>query len=176
MCTAHNFCRHPEPCLHLEAKGGQALSQITEEQKPTRRCRALPCLGYGTALSIHWAPHIAVQGFGAENDQKGATTRCPHLCCSTYRAAGPEFSQVTMRGMPRTESLGTWVQAELWAVLGLQRSNKLPRNLTFCDSLLSISQTAAASFWHSQSTVRAQMWNSSQYLQPGDIPVSPSVW
>lgn len=83
--------------------------------------------------------------------------RCPHLCCGTYRAAGPEFNQVTMRGKPRTESLGTWVQAELWAVLGLQRSNKLPRNLTFWDSLLSISQTAAASFWHSQSTVRAQM-------------------
>lgn len=37
-----------------------------------------------------------------------------------------KFSQVTMRGMLRMEMLGTWVQAKLWAMLGLQRSNKLP--------------------------------------------------
>lgn len=61
-----------------------------------------------------------------------------------------------MRGMLRTDTLGTQGQAELWAVLGLQRSNRLPWNLIFRDSFLSISQMAAASFWHSQSAVRAQ--------------------
>lgn len=61
-----------------------------------------------------------------KNDQRCHDTHCHHLCCDTYRAAVYKFSQVTMRGMPRMETLGTWVQAKLWAVLGLQRSNKLP--------------------------------------------------
>lgn len=53
-------------------------------------------------------------------------THCHHFCWDPHRAAVYKFRQVTMRGMLRMEMLGTWVQAKLWAMLGLQRSNKLP--------------------------------------------------
>lgn len=64
---------------------------------------------------------------GLENrSERCQATPCQHFCWDTHRAAVYKFSQVTMRGMLRMEMLGTWVQAELWAMLGLQRSNKLP--------------------------------------------------
>lgn len=56
------------------------------------------------------------------------TDRKDTMACSatTLQSSVYKFSQVTMRGTQRTETLGMWVQAKLWAVLGLQRSNKLP--------------------------------------------------
>lgn len=70
--------------------------------------------------------HTVYSSKAWKTSERCHTTPCHHFCWDAHRAAVYKFSQVTMRGMLRMEMLGTWVQAELWAMLGLQRSNKLP--------------------------------------------------
>lgn len=120
------FCSQPDPCLCLEAEGDRCYPKLqrnskTQEMLPSsstsHRCRTEP--------SVHQAQHSMLLKVW-KNDQKDATSHTLPPPLLRYRAAVYKFSQVTMRGILRMEMLGTWVQAKLWAMLGLQRSNKLP--------------------------------------------------
>lgn len=136
----YHFSPNPLPCTYkfpnsavsqiracaLRQKGTGVIPNYREIAKLRRCCQALPHLVGAGQSQVFTKHHTVCCSKVWKNDQKDATSHTLLPPLLRYRAAVYKFSQVMMRGILMMEMLGTWVQAKLWAVLGLQRSNKLP--------------------------------------------------